>query len=136
MYKNNIFIYIWLFLIFWFAIWKSWVHKINPHHLNMMVKIITLLKICMNMINHILQIMDVRKHIQKLYKKEIFKVLLIYIIKKQKKDLNYNKQWKEIKRKLYVSHKNGLKEIFQNFWQLNYLTKKNYLFKKYKNYPI
>ena len=53
----------------------------------------------MNMINHILQIMDVRKHIQKLYKKEIFKVLLIYIIKKQKKDLNYNKQWKEIKRK-------------------------------------
>jgi hypothetical protein len=69
----------------------------------------------MNMINHILQIMDVRKHIQKLYKKEIFKVLLIYIIKKQKKDLNYNKQWKEIKRKLYVSHKNGLKEIFQNF---------------------
>jgi hypothetical protein len=59
--------------------------------------------------------MDVRKHIQKLYKKEIFKVLLIYIIKKQKKDLNYNKQWKEIKRKLYVSHKNGLKEIFQNF---------------------
>jgi ribosomal protein L23 len=69
----------------------------------------------MNMINHILQIMDVRKHIQKLYKKEIFKVLLIYIIKKQKKDLNYNKQRKEIKRKLYVSHKNGLKEIFQNF---------------------
>lgn len=69
----------------------------------------------MNMINHILQIMDVRKHIQKLYKKEIFKVLLIYIIKKQKKDLNYNKQPKEIKRKLYVSHKNGLKEIFQNF---------------------
>lgn len=67
------------------------------------------------MINHILQIMDVRKHIQKLYKKEIFKVLLIYIIKKQKKDLNYNKQRKEIKRKLYVSHKNGLKEIFQNF---------------------
>lgn len=90
----------------------------------------------MNMINHILQIMDVRKHIQKLYKKEIFKVLLIYIIKKQKKDLNYNKQRKEIQRKLYVSHKNGLKEIFQNFWQLNYLTKKNYLFKKYKNYPI
>lgn len=90
----------------------------------------------MIMINHILQIMDVRKHIQKLYKKEIFKVLLIYIIKKQKKDLNYNKQRKEIKRKLYVSHKNGLKEIFQNFWQLNYLTKKNYLFKKYKNYPI
>lgn len=70
----------------------------------------------MNMINHILQIMDVRKHIQKLYKKEIFKVLLIYIIKKQKKDLNYNKQQKEIKKtKLYVSHKNGLKEIFQNF---------------------
>lgn len=69
----------------------------------------------MNMINHILQIMDVRKHIQKLYKKEIFKVLLIYIIKKQKKDLNYNKQRKEIQRKLYVSHKNGLKEIFQNF---------------------
>lgn len=69
----------------------------------------------MIMINHILQIMDVRKHIQKLYKKEIFKVLLIYIIKKQKKDLNYNKQRKEIKRKLYVSHKNGLKEIFQNF---------------------
>jgi ribosomal protein L23 len=69
----------------------------------------------MNMINHILQIMDVRKHIQKLYKKEIFKVLLIYIIKKQKKDLDYNKQRKEIKRKLYVSHKNGLKEIFQNF---------------------
>lgn len=69
----------------------------------------------MNMINHILQIMDVRKHIQKLYKKEIFKVLLIYIIKKQKKDLNYNKQQKEIQRKLYVSHKNGLKEIFQNF---------------------
>jgi len=90
----------------------------------------------MNMINHILQIMDVRKHIQKLYKKEIFKVLLIYIIKKQKKDLDYNKQRKEIQRKLYVSHKNGLKEIFQNFWQLNYLTKKNYLFKKYKNYPI
>ena len=81
----------------------------------MMVKIITLLKICMNMINHILQIMDVRKHIQKLYKKEIFKVLLIYIIKKQKKDLDYNKQRKEIQRKLYVSHKNGLKEIFQNF---------------------
>jgi hypothetical protein len=69
----------------------------------------------MNMINHILQIMDVRKHIQKLYKKEIFKVLLIYIIKKQKKDLNYNKQRKEIKRKLYVSHKNGLKEIFHHF---------------------
>lgn len=70
----------------------------------------------MIMINHILQIMDVRKHIQKLYKKEIFKVLLIYIIKKQKKDLNYNKQQKEIKKtKLYVSHKNGLKEIFQNF---------------------
>ncbi len=69
----------------------------------------------MIMINHILQIMDVRKHIQKLYKKEIFKVLLIYIIKKQKKDLDYNKQRKEIKRKLYVSHKNGLKEIFQNF---------------------
>lgn len=69
----------------------------------------------MIMINHILQIMDVRKHIKKLYKKEIFKVLLIYIIKKQKKDLNYNKQRKEIKRKLYVSHKNGLKEIFQNF---------------------
>lgn len=69
----------------------------------------------MIMINHILQIMDVRKHIQKLYKKEIFKVLLIYIIKKQKKDLNYNKQRKEIQRKLYVSHKNGLKEIFQNF---------------------
>jgi|LauGreDrversion4_2_1035121.scaffolds.fasta_scaffold3008167_1 hypothetical protein len=69
----------------------------------------------MNMINHILQIMDVRKHIQKLYKKEIFKVLLIYIIKKQKKDLDYNKQRKEIQRKLYVSHKNGLKEIFQNF---------------------
>lgn len=90
----------------------------------------------MNMINHILQIMDVRKHIQKLYKKEIFKVLFIYIINKQKKDLNYNKQRKEIQRKLYVSHKNGLKEIFQNFWQLNYLTKKNYLFKKYKNYPI
>lgn len=93
----------------------------------------------MNMINHILQIMDVRKHIQKLYKKEIFKVLFIYIInkqKKQKKDLDYNKQRKEIQRKLYVSHKNGLKEIFQNFWQLNYLTKKNYLFKKYKNYPI
>lgn len=90
----------------------------------------------MIMINHILQIMDVRKHIQKLYKKEIFKVLFIYIINKQKKDLNYNKQRKEIQRKLYVSHKNGLKEIFQNFWQLNYLTKKNYLFKKYKNYPI
>lgn len=93
----------------------------------------------MIMINHILQIMDVRKHIQKLYKKEIFKVLFIYIInkqKKQKKDLDYNKQRKEIQRKLYVSHKNGLKEIFQNFWQLNYLTKKNYLFKKYKNYPI
>lgn len=72
----------------------------------------------MIMINHILQIMDVRKHIQKLYKKEIFKVLLIYLKKKQKKqkkDLNYNKQPKEIKRKLYVSHKNGLKEIFQNF---------------------
>lgn len=69
----------------------------------------------MNMINHILQIMDVRKHIQKLYKKEIFKVLFIYIINKQKKDLNYNKQRKEIQRKLYVSHKNGLKEIFQNF---------------------
>ncbi len=69
----------------------------------------------MIMINHILQIMDVRKHIQKLYKKEIFKVLLIYIIKKQKKDLNYNKQRKEIKRKLYVSHKNGLKEIFHHF---------------------
>jgi len=67
------------------------------------------------MINHILQIMDVRKHIQKLYKKEIFKVLFIYIINKQKKDLNYNKQRKEIQRKLYVSHKNGLKEIFQNF---------------------
>jgi hypothetical protein len=81
----------------------------------MMVKIITLLKICMIMINHILQIMDVRKHIQKLYKKEIFKVLFIYIINKQKKDLNYNKQRKEIQRKLYVSHKNGLKEIFQNF---------------------
>lgn len=90
----------------------------------------------MIMINHILQIMDVRKHIQKLYKKEIFKVLFIYIINKQKKDLNYNKQRKEIQRKLYVSHKNGLKEIFQNFWQLNYLTKKNYLFKKNKNYPI
>jgi ribosomal protein L23 len=72
----------------------------------------------MIMINHILQIMDVRKHIQKLYKKEIFKVLFIYIInkqKKQKKDLDYNKQRKEIQRKLYVSHKNGLKEIFQNF---------------------
>ncbi len=72
----------------------------------------------MNMINHILQIMDVRKHIQKLYKKEIFKVLLIYLKKKQKKqkkDLNYNKQRKEIQTKLYVSHKNGLKEIFQNF---------------------
>jgi hypothetical protein len=73
----------------------------------------------MIMINHILQIMDVRKHIQKLYKKEIFKVLLIYLKKKQKKqkkDLNYNKQQKEIKKtKLYVSHKNGLKEIFQNF---------------------
>lgn len=69
----------------------------------------------MIMINHILQIMDVRKHIQKLYKKEIFKVLFIYIINKQKKDLNYNKQRKEIQRKLYVSHKNGLKEIFQNF---------------------
>ncbi len=72
----------------------------------------------MNMINHILQIMDVRKHIQKLYKKEIFKVLLIYLKKKQKKqkkDLNYNKQRKEIQRKLYVYHKNGLKEIFQNF---------------------
>jgi hypothetical protein len=84
----------------------------------MMVKIITLLKICMIMINHILQIMDVRKHIQKLYKKEIFKVLLIYLKKKQKKqkkDLNYNKQRKEIQTKLYVSHKNGLKEIFQNF---------------------
>ncbi len=40
----------------------------------------------MIMINHILQIMDVRKHIQKLYKKEIFKVLFIYIINKQKKD--------------------------------------------------
>ncbi len=67
------------------------------------------------MINHILQIMDVRKHIQKLYKKEIFKVLFIYIINKQKKDLNYNKQRKEIQRKLYVSHKNGLKEIFHRF---------------------
>lgn len=39
----------------------------------------------MNMINHILQIMDVRKHIQKLYKKEIFKVLLIYIIKNKRR---------------------------------------------------
>ena len=36
------------------------------------------------MINHILQIMDVRKHIQKLYKKEIFKVLLIYLKKTKK----------------------------------------------------
>jgi hypothetical protein len=48
--------------------------------------------------------------------------------------LNYKKHQKEIKEKSYVFHKNGLKEISQNLWPLNYLTKKNYLFKKYKNY--
>lgn len=43
--------------------------------------------------------------IKNLYKNHRFEV----------SDLDYNKQRKEIKRKLYVSHKNGLKEIFQNF---------------------
>jgi hypothetical protein len=58
--------------------------------------------------------MDVRKHIQKSYKRKIFKVLLIYIIRRQKMVLNYKKHQKEIKEKSYVFHKNGLKEISQN----------------------